>query len=82
MTANEAKLKQVLADLFDIPAESVNDGTSPDTVPQWDSVTHLRLVLGLENAFDVSLTEQQSVEILNYPLIKAVLAEHGVRFEE
>ena len=80
MNPNEQKLKQVLSDLFDIPVESVGDKTSPDTVPRWDSVCHLNLVLALEGAFDVSFTEEQSVEILSYPLIKAVLQEHGVRF--
>jgi len=77
---NELKLKQVLADLFDMPAEKVGDDTSPDTVSKWDSVNHLSLVLAIENAFDVSLTEEQSVEILSYPLIKAVLQEHGIKF--
>lgn len=81
MNANEARLKQVLADLFELPVEAVGDRTSPDTVPKWDSAAHLNLVLALENAFDISFTEQQSVEILNYPLIKAVLGEHGVKFQ-
>lgn len=80
MNPNELKLKQVLADLFDMPAEKVGDDTSPDTVSKWDSVNHLSLVLAIENAFDVSLTEEQSVEILSYPLIKAVLQEHGIKF--
>jgi acyl carrier protein len=80
LNPNEQKLKQVLSDLFDIPVESVGDHTSPDTVPKWDSVCHLNLVLALEGAFDLSFTEEQSVEILSYPLIKAVLKEHGVQF--
>jgi len=80
MKATEQKLKQVLADQLDIPVESVGENTSPDTVPTWDSMHHLRLVLALENAFDVSLTEEQVVEVMNYPLIKIVLQELGVEF--
>jgi acyl carrier protein len=80
MSTSEQRLKQVMADLFDVPVESVGDNTSPDTLPAWDSIHHLKLVLAIENAFDVSLTEEQAVEILNYPLIKMVLQEHGVRF--
>jgi acyl carrier protein len=67
---NEAKLKRTIAGVLGIP----------DTVEAWDSLKHLNLVLALEEQFGVSLTEEQSFEILNYPLIKTVLAEHGIEF--
>jgi acyl carrier protein len=78
MTASETKLKQVMADVFMIDAGAIDDSTSVDTVEKWDSLHHLTLVLALEQNFSVTLTPEQTVEILNYPLIKMVLAEHGV----
>ena len=75
------KLKQVLADVFKIDIQTINDETSVDNVEKWDSLNHLNLVLALEEAFDISFTEEQTIEILNYPLIKMVLQEHGVTFE-
>ncbi len=80
MRDNEAKLKQVLADIFGIDAGKVDETTSVDTVEKWDSLRHLNLVLALEEKFKVTLTEEQTVQILSYPLIIAVLGEHGVRF--
>jgi len=79
--ASENKLKQVFADVFGMEAASVNESTSVDTVKKWDSLKHLKLVLALEEQFGVTLTEEQTVEILNYPLVKAVLEEHGVLFQ-
>lgn len=81
MQASENKLKQVFADVFGMEAASVNESTSVDTVKKWDSLKHLKLVLALEEQFGVTLTEEQTVEILNYPLVKAVLEEHGVLFQ-
>lgn len=78
MESKEDKLKNVLSDVFQIDSESISDTTSVDTVEKWNSLNHLKLVLALEQAFDVSFTEEQTVEILNYPLIKMVLKEHGV----
>lgn len=75
---NEQKLKQIIASVFKIDASTVNNETSPDTVESWDSLNHLNLVLALEEAFDVSLTEEQTVEILNFELIKITLKELGV----
>lgn len=80
MTATEGKLKQVLADVFGVDASTIDDDASVDTIAKWDSLNHLNLVLALEEQFKVSLSEDQIVEMMNYPLVKAVLEENGVRF--
>ena len=80
MSVSEVKLKKLLADVFKIEVSAVNEDTSVDTVERWDSLNHLNLILALESEFGVSFSEEQSVEIMNYPLIKMVLLEHGVKF--
>lgn len=75
---NEEKLKKIIGSVFKIDASSVNNETSPDTVESWDSLNHLNLVLALEEGFDVSFTEEQTVQILNFELIKMSLQELGV----
>ncbi|MBU3597329.1 acyl carrier protein [Polynucleobacter bastaniensis] len=76
---NEKILKKILSDLFMVDISTINDDTSVDTVSKWDSLKHLNLVLALEEAFKIALTEEQTVEILSYPLIKSVLIEHGIK---
>lgn len=73
---DETRLKQVLAGIFDIDVETIDETTSIDTVEEWDSLRHLYLILALEAEFDITLTEEQTIEILSYPLIKAVVQEH------
>ena len=80
MSTMEEKLKNVLADVFKIDALSIDENTSVDNVEKWESLTHLNLVLALEDAFNITFSEVQTVEILNYSLIKLVLQEHGVEF--
>jgi acyl carrier protein len=75
---NEEKLKKIIASVFKIDASSINNETSPDTVESWDSLNHLNLVLALEEGFNVSFTEEQTVQILNLELIKISLKEQGV----
>ena len=72
---NEEKLKKIIGSVFKIDASSINNETSPDTVESWDSLNHLNLVLALEEGFNVSFTEEQTVEILNLELIKISLKE-------
>ena len=80
MRVSEGKLKQVLANVFGIDTSRIVETTSVDTVEEWDSLKHLTLVLALEEQFNITLTEEQTVQILSYPLIKLVLEEHGVDF--
>jgi len=80
MQANEMRLKQLMADVFGLDIRRIDENTSVDTVKEWDSLNHLNLVLALEGEFNISLTEEQTVQILNYPLIKMVLVEHAVHF--
>ena len=80
MNANEQLLKNTLATVFNVPVDIIGEDSSMDTLSQWDSVKHLNLVLAVEDAFNISLTEEQSLEILSFPLIKVVLGEHGVNF--
>jgi len=72
---DETRLKQVLAGIFDIDVETIDETTSINTVKEWDSLRHLYLILALEAEYDITLTEEQTIEILSYPLIKAVVQE-------
>ncbi len=80
MQVYEKVLKQTLSDVLKVDVSTIDETASVDTVDNWDSLNHLNLVLALEQQFNISFTEEQTVEILNYQLIKEVLKEHGVDF--
>jgi acyl carrier protein len=42
----------------------------------WDSVAHMQLVLALEDAFGISLSPDEVVEISSYPAAVRVLRDH------
>jgi acyl carrier protein len=76
---NTLLLKTILAKCLEVEIDKINDSTSMDTLSEWDSIKHLRIVLALEDTFNINLTEMQSVEIISFELIKLVLKEHGVQ---
>jgi len=81
MNSNEKKLKKIFSDIFKIEENTVDENSSVDNIESWDSLNHLNLILALELEFGISFSEEQTVEILNYSLVKLVLQEHGVSFE-
>jgi acyl carrier protein len=65
-------VREVMHLAFGIPPEQIQPSTSRSDIPEWDSVGHLNLMLGLEGHFGVALevddlTRLTSVEaILEY----------------
>jgi len=73
---NEEKLKEVIADTFDIDEDDISGETTNDTVEKWDSLNHLRLVTALEGEFDISLTMDEINTMDSYPRILETVTKH------
>jgi len=71
----ETRIKKVLSQMFTIPIESINDNTSYDNVPKWDSLAHMNLVIALEEEFAIKFNHIQMMEMLSYPLIVLTMKE-------
>ena len=72
------RLLQILADTLGVEAGALNDDTSMENTPQWDSVAHLNLVLSLEQAFGRRFTPDEFLQMQSVAAIKRVFAGHGV----
>ncbi len=60
---------QIVADVFNVPAESVTVDSSPESIESWESMTHLNLVLSLEQAFGVSFAPEDIAELISVAAI-------------
>lgn len=72
---NEDTLKQVMATLLTVDVSAIDQDASMDTIPTWDSLRHMNLVLALEEEFKVSIPDEDAGNITSYKLIKLVLEE-------
>ena len=68
-------LIEILSDLFDINPDEVDLNTSPDTVEAWDSIGHIRLISSIEEKYQISITPEDQVEMLNVDLVISFLAD-------
>jgi acyl carrier protein len=80
LNTNDTKLREIMASCFNLEVSQITDDSSVDNIEEWDSLKHLTLVISLEEAFNISFTMDETVEILSLQLIKLVLNEHGVDF--
>jgi acyl carrier protein len=72
---DESRLKRVLANIFGVPEASIDATSSQDSVPNWDSLHHMNLVLALEEEFGVTIPDDDAANMMSYKLIRIVLDE-------
>ena len=70
------QLKAILSLIFDLPADEINDQTSPGDVGLWDSLNHLRMVTEIEKVFGIRLAQKEIREMLTYAKIREVVERH------
>ena len=68
-------LIEILSDLFDLNPDDVDLNSSPDTVEAWDSIGHIRLISSIEEKYQISITPEDQVEMLNVDLVISFLAD-------
>jgi acyl carrier protein len=69
------KLRQTLSAVLGVAETDLSDDSSPDSLPSWDSVTHLNLVVSLEEAFNVAFSPEETMELTSLRLIRLMLDE-------
>jgi acyl carrier protein len=70
---NEDALKQLIATMLNVDVSAINEDSSMDNLPNWDSLRHMNLVLALEEEFKVTIPDEDAGNITSYKLIKLVL---------
>jgi len=72
------KPEDVLARVFSVPAAELRDSTSNRTLPAWDSLGHMTLILELEATYGVSFSADEALKMNDLGAIKALLRERGI----
>ena len=65
----EMRVKAIMAAVFKIDINDINDETSSDTIDQWTSLEHVDFLVKLQTEFEIELTDSQIVEMLSYPAV-------------
>ena len=72
------KLYGIIAKVMDISINEINDDSSPETIPSWDSFNSYILLDELETEFKTEFTIDEVTETKNVSDIKLHLKSHGI----
>lgn len=66
-----SKVTEIFKDVLDLEDIELTDETTADDVEEWDSLSHIQLVVAIEKAFGVKFT---SGEILRWKNVGEMIA--------
>lgn len=71
----EDKIKEIMAQVFNIDKELIGSDSSLDTIEEWDSLSHSSLVIALEQGFDISFEIEEIIDMMSFEIIFLTLKE-------
>jgi acyl carrier protein len=77
---NHEKLMLALSGVLNVAVEQINDDSDQDSLPGWDSLAMVNLVMELEILFNVSFELLEIAEFKSLRIIKLFLESKGVQF--
>ncbi len=63
--------------MFGIDVNGLSDADSPETIPNWDSVAHIQLIMALEAEFDVQFDPDEIGELASVGVIRQHIEATG-----
>ena len=69
MTDVISAVREVFAGIFDVEADELKSNASPDSLANWDSLSHLKLVNALEERFDIEIDPEDQIDMLTFELV-------------
>jgi len=74
----DRRFRDVIEAVLAVDGSAITDTDSPRSIPQWDSVTHLQLLLALEDEFGVQFSPDEMAQLSTIGLIRQRLVSAGV----
>lgn len=69
------QLREIVADILDVPPSQVTLEAGPGRVDRWDSLAHLSIITAVEAAYGVKFDMTEIQQISNFDaLVKALAA--------
>ena len=69
--------EEVVAKVFGVPVAEVAESTSNRTLPAWDSLGHMVLVVELESTYGISFSADDTLRMTDVKTIKDILRAQG-----
>jgi len=74
----DERLEKIIREVFEITEETIDENWTSDDIPDWDSVGHLNLIMGVEKEFNIKVEIEEMFEIEKLADITKILKKREV----
>jgi acyl carrier protein len=74
----DKRLEKVIRSVFPIEGDAIDENWTSDHIPDWDSVGHLNLIMGIEKEFNIKIEIEEMFEIEKLSDITKILKKKNV----
>ncbi|MBE6099347.1 MAG: acyl carrier protein [Anaerovibrio sp.] len=75
---NMEKYKEAFKEALEIDDNALTDDLAFDSIPEWDSVGHMRLMASIEDAFDIMFETEDIMDFGTFGKGKEILQKYDV----
>lgn len=76
-TTTAARLRTLMAEVFEVPSAEITPDLTFGDLPQWDSLGHMDLMMRLEETFGIEMDTDLIAELVSFPAICQHLETNG-----
>jgi acyl carrier protein len=77
---NTEKLYSAFAEALNIDTYAINDELKYQSIPQWDSISHMVLISTIEEKFNVSISTDDVIDMSSVGKAKEILKKYTISF--
>lgn len=77
MPSLDQRVQRVFREVFDDEQLAVSDQLSPQTYPDWDSFAQVKLIIGLEEEFEIKFQTAEVTQLNTVSSLKRSLVQKG-----
>ena len=70
------KINNVLVKTFKLSSKEVEKNLGMSDVTTWDSITHMDLIVNIENEFKIQLSGDEIADMITFDNIRAIVGKH------
>lgn len=70
------KINKIIADTFKISPEKAVEDLGMSDIANWDSLTHMGLIVTIEDEFGIELSGDDIAEMITFNQIRAIVSKY------
>ena len=78
--SNKQKYQVIFIKSLSIDSKKFNEGLKYNEIPEWDSIGHMTLMSGLEEAFNITMETDDIVDFSSYKKGMEILTKNKINF--